>query len=217
MGRIFLVRHGETEGNVKQFFRGKLDLPLDARGREEALAVADRLVGAGVTRILSSPLARALDTARPLAARLGLTVEPDPAFDDVDVGQWQGMAVAEVEHRHPNLFQIWRNNPGIFRFPHGESLAAVQKRAFERFVGVAREHAGATVAVFTHQVLTRTITLEALGLPLDAYWKLHQTTGAVNAFEWTGDGFRLLAFNLGYEPVERPADPPDSAPAPPAA
>lgn len=196
MGRIYLIRHGETDGNVKAVFRGKMDLPLNARGRAEGARIADLLLPCGITRILSSPLSRAKETAAPLAARLHLAVESDPGFDDIDVGQWQGMEVSEVEKRHPNLFQIWRNSPAIFRFPHGDSLAALQERAHKRLLEVARDTGEGATAVFTHQIVTRVLTLAAMDLPLSAYWRLHQTTGAVNALEWTNDEFRLLGFNL---------------------
>lgn len=213
MGRIYLIRHGETDGNARAVFRGKLDLPLNGRGRAEAARIADLLVNAGITRIYASPLTRARQTAEPLAARLHLPVEADPGFDDIDVGQWQGMEVAEVERRHPNLFQIWRNNPAIFRFPHGDSLAGMQERAFTRLLQAARDHIDATVAVVTHQVVCRALLLAALGLPLDAYWRLHQTTGAVNALEWTNDEFHLVAFNATFLEPAPQGDEPENLPA----
>lgn len=198
MGTIYLIRHGETAGNVNPTFRGKWDLPLNDHGLKQAEELAELLGRNPIRKIFTSPLQRAVQTAAPLARKRAIDSVPDPGFDDVDVGKWQGMEVAEVEKKFPGLFPIWRNSPEIFKFPGGGSLEELKQTAFQRLVEVARTHAAEQIAVVTHQVVNRVLLLTALGIGLEHYWKLGQETATVNVLEFVDDHFVLQAMNLGY-------------------
>lgn len=103
MSLIHLIRHGETDGN-RDHYVGRKDLPLNAIGLAQADALADRLVALPIRRIISSPLQRAVDTARPLAGRLGLTVEQDAALIEFDFGLFQDLPKSshalDIRKRH---------------------------------------------------------------------------------------------------------------------
>ena len=90
MTELVLVRHGETELNTAGVFRGRKDVPLNARGIEQAAGVADALADPPVTAVYSSPMVRALDTARAIASKHGLEPVLDDAFNNIDLGEWQG-------------------------------------------------------------------------------------------------------------------------------
>jgi broad specificity phosphatase PhoE len=90
MPLIHLIRHGETDGN-RLHYVGRKDLPLNATGRAQADALADRLADFPITRIIASPLQRAVQTARPLADRLDLPVELDGALIEFDFGVLQDL------------------------------------------------------------------------------------------------------------------------------
>ncbi len=103
MTRIFLVRHGTTEWNREEVFRGRADCGLNDTGRAEAQAVAVYLQGVEIEKIYSSPLSRAAETAMAIAAERGLRVIPDPAFIDLDFGDWQGSPLKEVGRSIPTF------------------------------------------------------------------------------------------------------------------
>ena len=120
-GLIYLARHGETPLNAAGLLRGRLDPPLTAKGQTQAEALADALQGEDIHLIITSPLQRAVATARPLAERIGVTVEIDQRFNDRDYGVWAGISRDEVEARWGSV----DNAPGV------EPVDAVLGRVLE--------------------------------------------------------------------------------------
>lgn len=136
---ILLARHGETDWNrPPQRLMGRIDVPLNARGREQARALAAELAGAGVARVRSSHLRRARETAEIVAAGLGLPVELDERLAESDRGAWQGRLLAEIEREEPDAWRAWRRAGARFRFPGGESLAEHSARVAAALAEVAR-------------------------------------------------------------------------------
>ncbi len=127
MGTLLVVRHGQAEGNTVHRLVGHSDVPLDDLGRRQADQLADRLETVGVTRIVSSDLSRALDTVRPLAARVGVEPETDPRLREIDNGEWTGLLPSEVDARWPDLWQAYTAGSDVAR-PGGERWADVRVR-----------------------------------------------------------------------------------------
>jgi len=154
MTRIILVRHGQTEWNVGSgtgaWFRGRVDLPLDDAGLAQAQAVAQRLADCPIVAIYSSPLRRAVETARPTAQQLGLVVQPLPGIIDINYGDWQGLPHDEVAQAHPDLYRLWLEKPHRVRFPNGESLRQVRLRGMAALREVAARHDGQVILLEVH-------------------------------------------------------------------
>ena len=93
---IYLVRHGRTALNAEGALRGHLDPPLDETGWREARAIAGVLAPLEPRRIVSSPLRRALETARCIADRCGIGVDIGERLIDRDYGQWAGRSPEQV-------------------------------------------------------------------------------------------------------------------------
>lgn len=199
MTRIHLVRHGDTAYNREAVFRGTLDVPLDDTGREQARLTGLELAGERIGRIVSSPLSRALDTARAIAAHqpAASELEIDPAFNDLDFGQWQGMAKDDVAAQFPELFDLWLNEPNRCGFPGGETLEAASARAAGGLRRIIDESAVQTIAVASHRVIIKLLILHALGLPLAAFWRVHVDTCGITTFahDPAADTFILLRHN----------------------
>lgn len=101
--RVYLVRHGRTALNAAGVLRGRLDEPLDEVGRREAAALADLFADVALRVIVSSPLARALDTARNIAGRHRAAVHTLQDFIDRDYGPWSGKTQESVERRYGSV------------------------------------------------------------------------------------------------------------------
>lgn len=195
--RIFLARHGRTTWNRDEIFRGQTDVPLDDFGRQQALALGRALAGLGIGEVVSSPLARALETARIACSQLGTGASPrvDPAFTDLHFGTWEGLSRREVEERYPALYRTWATDPGAVAFPGGESLARVAERAWPALRELAESRRGEAVLVVTHRVVCKVLLARALGAGNGAFWRIRQDTACLNALEWRGDRVEVVLMN----------------------
>jgi len=118
MLNLLLTRHGTTTVGDGIMLGGQLDVPLSAQGRHEAEALAARLSGVRIDRIVSSPMARALETAQVLAK--GRPVEVDGRLRELDYGRWEGLDYAEIDARDPELRARWEDDPAATCAPGGE-------------------------------------------------------------------------------------------------
>jgi broad specificity phosphatase PhoE len=158
---VLLVRHGETDDNAADRFQGRLDTPLNARGRAQSAALAEALAGEDVRALYSSPLRRARETAAIIAARLGLEIVFDERLVEADAGDWTGMLAADIIAADAAAYRAWRERAPGFRLPGGESVAEQARRVAAALADVA---AGPLPAlVVTHGGCIRAV--EGLELP----------------------------------------------------
>jgi broad specificity phosphatase PhoE len=124
---ISFVRHGETALNRDGRLQGRVDSELSARGVEQVARLATRAAAWEISTVCTSPLTRARQTATAIAAVAGCEVEVDERLIELDYGDWDGMALADIR---PKRGESWFADPN-FAPPGGESLAAVQARVAE--------------------------------------------------------------------------------------
>ena len=202
MTRIILVRHGQTEWNRVERFRGRADVPLNETGLAQAKATGQRVASdASLSEewqpvaIYSSPLSRAVKTAEAIAQHFNLLVQAHPGIADIDYGQWQGLTPDEVKARWPEIHHAWYNAPHTARIPGGETLQDLRARGMAAVNELAARHAGQTFVMVGHTVINRIILLGVLGLGNDHFWRLKQDTCAINVFEADGGEFTLASLN----------------------
>jgi uncharacterized phosphatase len=138
--RIILARHGETDWNLERRWQGHSDRPLNETGRAQAEELAEQLAGEPIAAVYSSDLVRAHETARIVAARLGLDVVAVPGLRERQFGSWEGLQDAEVEHRFP----------GAHGPPDGENREEMLRRVLASLEAIAAAHNGDTVLVVCH-------------------------------------------------------------------
>ncbi len=189
-----LVRHGETEYNRADVFRGRVDLPLNERGREQAEAAAHYLEGESFEAFYSSPLARSMQTARAIAARHGAEVEALDFFLDVDYGEWSGKSVDEIREAWPEEFAAWSDDPEKAVFPGGESVREVRERLRRGLEWLSSRHAG-KVLVVGHKLINRLVICIVLDLPTRGIWRVEQSNGAINVITRGERGWVLRHMN----------------------
>jgi len=148
---VWLVRHGVTAHNQEGIWQGQRDVPLAPEGRAQARRLAARLARLGLTwtTLYASDLARAAETARIVAERLGLAVHTDRRLREVCVGELSGLTRPEVNARYGDYVTRSQADPWRTRFPGGETLAELYDRvwAFLNELGEGRHlvvsHGGA--------------------------------------------------------------------------
>lgn len=194
MVRFILIRHGQTEWNKLERFRGRVDIDLDEMGLKQAKATVERIAQWQVAAIYSSPLKRAMTTAQIIANRLGLVVQALEGINDMDFGRWQGLTIAEVRGKYAQLFDLWRYSPERLEIPGAETLEGVRNRVVATIDELAAKHNDQTVALVSHRVVCKVLICHLLGLDNSHFWQIGQDATAINLFEvWQGSPvIRLL-------------------------
>ncbi|MFT3719420.1 histidine phosphatase family protein [Pseudorhodoferax sp.] len=170
MTRLILVRHGETDWNRQLRFQGQVDVPLNATGHEQAWRVARRLGEAPVDRVVSSDLARARQTAGPLAEALARRGAADPIetplLREQSFGVVDGMSVDEIKRQHPAAWNAWLGFDADWAFDGGESTRSFHARVLQGLRELVEAHAGQTLVVVTHGGVLDMVWRAARALPL---------------------------------------------------
>lgn len=189
--RIILVRHGQTEWNREERFRGRADLLLNETGIKQARAAADKLADCKAAAIYSSPLKRTLMTAQPIGDRLGLAVQRLDGLIDIDYGAWQGLSTEEALKYDADLYERWLTSPQTVRFPGGEGLEDVRNRTGGVIDKILAEYPEQMVILVSHVVVCRIFICVVLGLDNSHFWQIGQDVCAINTVS-TRDGKLVL-------------------------
>ena len=191
MTTIYLARHGESDWNAANRFQGHSDRPLTDHGREQAKALADLVAAESVEAIYASPLSRALETARIVAARTGLAVVADEDLREVDTGSWSGLSRAEVQERYPEGFQRWIT--GGAGWEDGESYEEMAERVLAAVNRIAAAHPGGRVLLVSHGGPIRAIQAAADGMAINKYRRLRpvEPNARLSSVAVGDDGLRL--------------------------
>ncbi len=188
---LIFARHGRTTANAQRLLLGRMDLPLDELGEEQARAVGAALGPLAPVRIVASPLLRTRTTAEAIAARCGVSVELDDRFLEVDYGEYDGAPLAEVPHE---VWQHWRTDIGWVP-PGGESLAAVGERVRAACADYAEEAAERDVVVVTHVSPIKAAVAWALATGDEAAWRMFCDVASISRVRTAGGSPTLVSFN----------------------
>ena len=149
-GKLYLVRHGETASNAAGLWQGRHgDDPLNERGREQSLAVAEALADSAATALYASDLRRAAETAGFIGARLGLPVQIHAGLREYGFGDMEGASTAEALARWKTLLRQWRTDPSA-KPPGGESAIEFTLRVGAALQEIVDRHQGESVIVVAH-------------------------------------------------------------------
>ena len=190
---LILVRHGRTSANAAGLLQGRIDNDLDDVGTQQAREIAVALA-AGRHKpdlIVSSPLARARQTAQSTCDLLGLGPSIDERWAELDYGDWDGIPISEVR---PETWQQWRADP-TFTPPGGESLAALNIRVSAACDALSSEAARRNVAVFTHVSPIKSAVRWALRIDDEISWRMHVAQAQIACIGFRGEAPVLHTFN----------------------
>jgi broad specificity phosphatase PhoE len=181
VSRLILIRHAEPVEDARGLCYGTLDFGLSPAGLEQA----QRLSVPACDAVYASPRRRAQETARPLAAALGLDVLVDDDLREIDFGDFEGRRYEEIEQAEPALYRAWMESPTTVRFPNGESYADVRARALAAFGRIRAAHACAVVV--THGGVIRAGLAAWLEMPDEAIFRLAQDYCGVSVVDFHED------------------------------
>jgi len=196
---VLLIRHGQSEGNAERRFGGHTATPLSPRGRRQAQATARALKDEQLTAIYTSDLARAVETAEPLAKLTGLPINPTGAFRERSVGVMEGLTFEDAAQQHPEQYAALLQRDFEHVLTGGESYRQLLDRAWQKLDEIIVRHRGGNIAVFSHTGTICILALHIMGA-LDApelrpVW-ISNANCAITRFELRDDGFvRVLTIN----------------------
>lgn len=193
MTRFLLLRHATTDA-VGQRLSGRLPgVPLNEAGRAQAQQLAGRLGRVPISAIYSSPLARAVQTAEPLAQARALSPIIREDFLEIDFGTWTNRSFAELE-KEP-LFQRFNSFRSGTRIPGGELMLEAQTRMIAGLTALGAQHPGETVAVVSHADVIKAAVAYYTGTHLDMFQRLEISPASVSIIEVYAETARLLLLN----------------------
>jgi len=212
--KLYLVRHGQSTGNVGGTLMGQSDHPLTSLGEEQARAAAARLAPFGPMPVCCSDLPRALATAERIAAGWEGRVVPDARLREIDMGAYEGRSWEEFEADEA-LKAAFAADPHGTALPGGESLSHVEARVLAAVRDVLAAHGvgpegglstdavanadasaaatglqdtdpGGNACIVAHDGPIRAILNHYLGVPPEKWWTLSTTHGGVSLLEFSG-------------------------------
>ena len=139
MKTVIMVRHGQSETNVRKVFTGQIDAPLTDLGREQARRMAAYLDQYKVDIIYASSLSRAVETAEAIAQRQNCPVEKCDALMEINSGAWQGLTFEEIAEKYPQTYATWRTDIGNAAPDGGETCKGFYDRVTAFFKRVLEE------------------------------------------------------------------------------
>jgi broad specificity phosphatase PhoE len=191
---FFLVRHGAHALVDRVLLGCTREVFLDERGYRQAQALAERFASERVDAIHSSPRERTLQTAQPIAERLGIPVEIEAALDEIDCGDWSGRGFDELRSRAD--WQEWNRSRSTARPPGGESMAEVQQRILAHLGRMHSARPNGRFVLVSHCDVIRAAILHYMGRSLDDYDAIDLAPGAVIELELTGEAGTARAVNM---------------------
>lgn len=176
---IYLLRHGEVDKSVPRRFLGRTDLPLNAGGIRQALALGAHLQPIPFARVIASPLKRAKQTATLASGRPIEAIEVIDALAEINLGDWEGSTVAEIEQNFPGAHKQRGRDLAHYRPPGGESFSDLAARACPVLFDLAAQNCGPLLIV-AHAGVNRVLLSRLLHRPLQRLLEIPQDYGAVN-------------------------------------
>ena len=192
---LLLIRHAMHTDYGERFTGRAHGAPLSAAGEEQARTLGAQLAGEPVAAVYSSPRERTRQTAAAIAAPHGLAVQTSDALDEINLGEWTGRRIADLEGAPE--FVRWNEQRDTATPPGGESMAAVADRS-ERFASqVAARHEAKTVLLVSHADVIRALVCRVLGLTFRNFWRFEIGPASVTRMLFGSWGGKLLSLNEG--------------------
>ena len=192
---LLLLRHGHTRPDAVWRYTGQREVPLTPLGREQAQQWAQNLAHQGITSIWTSPLGRCLETSCILEHTLECTVYQEPALQEIDLGEWEGLTKEEVRCRYPGAYDKRGKDMAGFRPPQGESFQDLLERVLP-FARQCLESRTLTLAV-THAGVIRVLSCWAAQTPVQCLFDFSPAPGSISVIQHKKDGLHLIASGAG--------------------
>lgn len=190
---IYLLRHGQTDGNVNKTYSGWTDSKLTELGKQQAVDAHLRFEDVSFDVVYSSSLSRALDTARVFTDK-EIIVEDD--LREMHFGLMEGMTYEEILDKYPDHAKQWQETTANYTFPEGESLRSFYDRVVETYDQIIKKHDVDKLLIVAHSGVIRSIIAHEISESFDGYWKYMVDNCKVAVIEHSDKYKYLKALNI---------------------
>ena len=184
--RLYLIRHAVTDETGVTLSGRQAGIALSAAGIAMAERAAAQLADVPVRAVFTSPILRCRQTARTFGAVWDRAATIDSGLIEADYGTWTGRSLKSLYRL--KSWQRLMQSPSRFRFPEGETLEEVQRRAVAAVESIAERHRGDTVVAVSHADVIRVILVHYLGMPLDLVHRLTVGPASVSIVDLYASG-----------------------------
>ena len=204
--RLLLVRHGATTATQEDRFSGSSGTELSDEGRWQVERLGERLARQRIDAVYTSPLSRAVDTARILARQCRLEPIVRDGLQEIGHGHWEGKKRDAVERDYADEYSAWEADPFTFAPSGGESGVAVLARALPVIRAIVAAHPAGQIVVVSHKATLRLILSSLLGFDPRGYRdRLDQSPACLNVVDFKDPvRVRLMLFNDTSHYADRP-------------
>ncbi|MFQ5736399.1 MAG: histidine phosphatase family protein [Thermodesulfobacteriota bacterium] len=190
--RFYLIRHGQVVNHHEYRYNGHSDVDITDVGVEQMNRLADFLAVEPIKAVYSSDLQRACKGAEIIGGALGLKPVKVHALRELHLGRWEGLTRQEAAERYPDEADFRFQDLATGRLKDGESLVELGHRVMPAMEEMAARHRGEPVCVVAHGGVNRVILSDAMGLPIENFFRIEQDYGCLNLVDWFDDGGKVV-------------------------
>jgi len=172
MRKIYFVRHGQTDANVKKQYCGQTDVDLNRKGLKDAVSIAKVLKSASIDAIISSDMKRTIKTAELINQYHQLKIELMPEFREINFGRFENLTFEEIGRKYPEEKEKMIQEKINYNFLEGESLTQLHLRVTKAFNKLLEEKTDENLLIVSHGGVIRMILTEILSGDLNNYWSI---------------------------------------------
>ena len=198
MTKFIIVRHGQSEANLKEIYAGRFDVPLTETGRKQAALVTEYVLKTyRVDAVYSSPLLRTRETVKKIAEKANVPLQICEGIAEICGGEWEGKTLPEIAKTYTKDALLWKNDIGNSRPTGGESFAEVQARADKALRDIAKTHENQNVVIGTHGGVIRCMQCHFENKPI-SYMKEIDWVPNASVSEVNFENGRYTPVKMGY-------------------
>ena len=186
---IYFLRHGETTSSISGGYCGVLDLDLTPEGYQMAEDFASKYQHLPWTAIFSSPLTRAIKTAKPLADAMGMGIQERSGLKEITYGHWEGKTPEQVNKEYHDEYVRWLADPGWNAPNGGEKGIDIARRSGEVLEEIELTYPSGNVLVVSHKATIRIMLCSLLGIDIGRYRdRIEMPVACISIVEFTDRG-----------------------------
>ncbi|MCH4889163.1 histidine phosphatase family protein [Acidaminobacter sp. JC074] len=191
--KVYLLRHGETDSNIRHEFAGITDSKLSDLGKKQAVDAHLRFEHLEFDTVLSSPLSRALDTARVFTDSKVVVHE---GLKEMNFGMFEGLTYEEIKEKYPEQIEIWHKDTKNYVFPEGQSLRMFYDHVVETYQEILDTYKVENLLIVAHSGVIRCILAHEIAENFEHYWRYSVDNCKLAVIEYTEDYHYLTGLNL---------------------